>query len=374
MTTAGLVKLRVTNANPLFFCVVTIARARAARYNMTLRSLALKATMQQQKQRKVDREKVEAAKKQAAKYNATKRALMTQQGRPTRKEDIDNINKSLNEEVTPLIAQEVMEVVAINQMGVDELIGKTGEDDEDEEKQEETEEKEESGEAHFEMTNLQEAVKNKDESGINRAILSDFLEVHAPEELKNLDNMLKEYEGREQLLFDYYTEKYPSPAEAKKEGEIKAQEEILGEEGESVKVEETFLKPKDEDAKKMVEEEREKGYEETIKAAEENPKSIDEMAKERQRRRKSDEELVEETQKYETLDEDVKESDVGNQSYIMGGTLEKTEDEDKEKWVVKVEPSAGLLGSQLKKLGLPEQHANEIGENVGKKENVSEML
>ena len=352
----------------IFVAIVTIARARAARYNMTLRSLALKATMEQQKRRKMEREKLEAAKKEAAKYNATKRAIMTQQGRPTRKEDIDNLNKSLNEEVTPLIAQEVMEVVAINQMGVDELIAGEKQEEQQEEKKEEGQD-----DTHFEMTNLQQAVKDKDEGGINRAILTDFLEVHAPEELKNLDDKLKEYEGREQLLFDYYTEKYPSPAEAKKEGEIKAQEEILGEEGEAEKIEETFLKPKNEDAQKVVEEEREKGYEETIKAAEENPEKVEEMAKERQRRRKSDEELVSETKKYETLEEELKDTDVGQQSYIMGGTLEKKTEEDSDKWVVKVEPSAAL-GSQLQKLGLPEQRANVIDDNMEKKENLSEML
>lgn len=346
---------------------ITIARARAARYNMTLRSLALKATMEQQKQRKMDRAKLEAAKKEASKYNATSRAIMTQHGRPTRKEDIDNLNKSLNEEVTPLIAQEVMEVVAINQMGVDELIGQTEEKEEEGSEEKGKEVEEEEGEAHFEMSNLQEAVKNNDEGGINRAILTDFLESHAPEELEHLDEKLKEYEGREQLLFDYYTEKYPSPVDAKKEGEIKAQEEIFGAEGEVEKIEDTFIKPQNEDAKKMVEEEREKGYEATIKTAEENPESVEEMSKERDRRRKSDMELVKETKKYESIEEDLKNADLSHQTYIMGGTLEKKQDDDAEKWHVTVEPSAEL-GSKLKKLGLDEKDAEKIEENV------SEML
>jgi hypothetical protein len=68
------------------------------------------------------------------------------------------------------------------------------------------------------MEELAKAVAQGDEEGVNRAILKDFLEEHAPERVDEVEKMLESEGGNVDKLFTELVEQYPDPAE-KTEGE-----------------------------------------------------------------------------------------------------------------------------------------------------------
>jgi hypothetical protein len=68
------------------------------------------------------------------------------------------------------------------------------------------------------MVELAKAVAQGDEEGVNRAILKDFLEEHAPERVDEVEKMLESEGGNVDKLFTELVEQYPDPAE-KMEGE-----------------------------------------------------------------------------------------------------------------------------------------------------------
>ena len=78
----------------------------------------------------------------------------------------------------------------------------------------------------FEMTELREALEKDDDQAINKAIVKEFIEEHAPEKLSEVDNMLKENEGKEDQLMEKLAQEYEDPAEKiEKETEEKLKEE-----------------------------------------------------------------------------------------------------------------------------------------------------
>jgi len=60
----------------------------------------------------------------------------------------------------------------------------------------------------FWMTELALALAYEDEGGINRAILQEFFEEHDPDRLGEIDQLLKEWEGKEDELFAYISLTY----------------------------------------------------------------------------------------------------------------------------------------------------------------------
>ncbi|CAK9037724.1 Uncharacterized protein SCF082_LOCUS22293 [Durusdinium trenchii] len=261
---------------------VKIARARAARYNMTLRSLAIKTVREQSEQQKKDAQAVMEAKERAKKYVMTSRALTIVSNKNQR-----NLAKTFDPDVDPQLAKDMIKAVAKHQVETEAAINDPSasekqrmsaaakaldlpviesdeEDDEDRVKEEplnrssaessspkaaaaeeededddeeqdaakaadddEDPEEDEDEDAGIVNEDLARAVAQGDEQGVNRAILKSFLEEHAPERLDEIDELLEKYQGLDvSQLFEELAATYPDPAEAEYEGEHKALEDI----------------------------------------------------------------------------------------------------------------------------------------------------
>lgn len=236
---------------------IRVAKARAARYNMTLRALAIKSSIQTTKLQSstiTDKKKVS---KENAKYKATKRGLQVAGG-VTAKDRV-NISKALNEEVSPTIARNMIKAVAkknyaenqaktralrkaskklLTEEPAQEEDEDVKTDDEDsfaeveEEKEvvEETEAveevKEERPKKKIEMTGVQEAIKAGDEDALNKAILKNFLASHAPHMEDKADELLGQFNSKLDLLFKTLLKKFPDETDAEISGEQKADKEV----------------------------------------------------------------------------------------------------------------------------------------------------
>jgi hypothetical protein len=64
----------------------------------------------------------------------------------------------------------------------------------------------------FWLPELDEALENDDDRGINKAILNMFFEEHDPQRLTEVESLLDSYQGREESLFLELTAKYPGPS------------------------------------------------------------------------------------------------------------------------------------------------------------------
>ncbi|GBG24772.1 Hypothetical Protein FCC1311_009902 [Hondaea fermentalgiana] len=293
---------------------VKIAKARAARYNMTLRALSIKSVREQTEAQRKDRAAVREAQERAKKYNMTSRALALVATKNQR-----NVARAFDSSVSPETAKQIIRAVATHQastaaavndpnatekqqlaaaakaLKVSELVEQVIEEEDDEEEEEEEEEVQEAeedeeeeeeaaveedeqtaeAEAHEEEVevveeeeeeeetedeeeedeieeeeeeagvteveeedddeedgfvdeDLADAVMSKDDDAVNRAILKQFLETHAPHRVDEVDALMAEYAGRDiSELFDELNETYPDPAEAQVEGEQRALQEAM---------------------------------------------------------------------------------------------------------------------------------------------------
>jgi len=75
---------------------------------------------------------------------------------------------------------------------------------------------------------LMEAVASKDDRSVNRAILKQFFETHAPHRVDEVDELLDEYADKDvSVLFEQLEAEYPDPAEAQATGEEKARQDAM---------------------------------------------------------------------------------------------------------------------------------------------------
>jgi len=231
---------------------VKIARARAARYNMTLRALDISHAMKQRKMEEDERAKVKEAMAKAAKINLTSRALGIVGARNHR-----NLSRAFDSEVSPAVAKSLIRAVAEAQAKAVQSL----EDVEDEKKQMETaaqllkdipeieseteeeveeeagsvkaeplnsgkdadEEEDEENDSSFLNDSLASSLAKSDDDSVNRTILIDFLETHNPSRLDEVDELLEEYKGEKiSVLFEELMESTPDPGESIMEGEQKA--------------------------------------------------------------------------------------------------------------------------------------------------------
>lgn len=233
---------------------VRIAKARAARYNMTLRSLAIKTNTKVTKMQRKDLEKKKAVQQEAAKYNMTSRALPVSSVVPYK--DRDNLGKALSSNVSPAIAKEVLHVVA--QKRHDEDVKQTKDvirttvlkrenrapsknylDRAPVEKQVPVQTKLPTDrkntnvttngkpKARIEMGGMQAALASGNEDAINKVILTNFLEASAPHLTDKVDFFVDKYRNRMQDLFDSMLAEYPGAEDAKISGRNKADKEIV---------------------------------------------------------------------------------------------------------------------------------------------------
>mmetsp|Transcript_6101 Transcript_6101/g.10847 ORF Transcript_6101/g.10847 Transcript_6101/m.10847 type:complete len:550 (+) Transcript_6101:172-1821(+) len=278
---------------------VKLARARATRYNMTLRAMSLKSVKEQADQKKKDMQALREAKDRAKKFNMTSRALELVTVRNQR-----NVSRALDSSVNPAIAKEVLEAAAFYQANSESSVtnpslsekkrlanavrlvessmvevpssdieSDSEEDDEEVEPEEEDEEqaqkddsanedededededeapkgeKEDEAEADsldedgvIVMEELAIAVAEGDEDGVNRAILKEFLEEHAPERVGEVDDLLEQYQGSNiDVLFQELVSTYPDPGQAAAEGEQSALAKAMKEAAESMAAETDF--------------------------------------------------------------------------------------------------------------------------------------
>jgi len=324
-----------------------IAKARAARYNMTLRSLALKQAQDQRKKAEADMKKVEEVKAKAAKYNATSRALdikrgqeetqktkrdqqiaienkkkaakynMTKRALPLSvvKKDQVNIGKALGINVMPDVAKETLTAVATNQIEEEpieievtvdeddllevEKVGLEVERDDDDDDDEPVQK--------IEMGDLATALESGDDDAVNRSILITFLETNAPKELPKLEEYLVEYRDRLQELFDILIEKYPGPHDAELDGQQKADKEIVGDVDEDTMVTSPDFENAEEitgdvDDDSIIALEATKGfrdsYNSTIEGAEEDPGAVIAIEERWEETQENTEELRKEVSEY----------------------------------------------------------------------------
>ena len=134
----------------------------------------------------------------------------------------DPVVEEVVEEVAEEEEEEVVEDEEEEEVAEDEEEEEVAEDEEEEEPIQDVADGEE-----FEMTNLEEALEKGDEDGINVAIVTQFLEEHAPEEVDNVAAMLDENKGNEEELMDKLVGKYEDPVvqETRKVAEEVTQEE-----------------------------------------------------------------------------------------------------------------------------------------------------
>lgn len=220
---------RIKKSNEDNAKAIRIAKARAARYNMTLRALALKTPHDVSKNQKKDISTKKKVKKEHSKYKATSRSLNVVRG--TTAKDQNNIAKALDPNVSPSIAKTVIKAVATRQTEkpvIDEDDDIKTDDDEDEVKLKEekkvavtTEPKKK-----VEMSGMHEALANGDDQALNRAILANFLSVHAPALEGKTDELLDQFSTSLDSLFKKLLKKFPDEADAKISGQQKADKEI----------------------------------------------------------------------------------------------------------------------------------------------------
>lgn len=63
----------------------------------------------------------------------------------------------------------------------------------------------------FWLPELDAAIESNDERGINKAVLNLFFEEHDIQRVKDVDNLLEQYSGREETLFLELSSQYPEP-------------------------------------------------------------------------------------------------------------------------------------------------------------------
>lgn len=222
---------------------VKIAKARAARYNMTLRSLAIKTNQNVSKMQRTDIKKKKETAERASKYNMTSRALSINS---VNKKDQQNIAKALDPNVSPTVAKDVLSAVAHKRHEEDvqattalvrpnkpsknkrslapppkksSLVAKK-------EEAAGSEKKEEEKAKRIEMQGVGAALAAGDENALNKAILLNFLQTNAPKMTGQVDVMLEEYKEQLEVLFDKILNKFPDAADAEVNGRLKAEKEI----------------------------------------------------------------------------------------------------------------------------------------------------
>eukprot|EP00924_Labyrinthula_sp_SR-Ha-C_P005122 maker-scaffold_1-snap-gene-22.58-mRNA-1 protein AED:0.00 eAED:0.00 QI:41/1/1/1/0/0/2/49/495 len=239
---------------------VRVAKARAARYNMTLRALAIKSNVQVSKMQKKDREKKLSTMRDAAKYNMTSRALPV--STVVSKRDKLNLGKALSSNVSPTVAKEVLNVVAKKRNKEDveetkEVIRTTvlkrdkrqpsknylaaakdlkkkkaeeaaaGQEQEQIAEVEQKDSSEGTAKHRIEMGGMTEALASGDEDAINKVILTNFLQSNAPHLVEKVDSLVEKYKDKMQILFDGLLQELPDAEDAKLNGRNKADKEIV---------------------------------------------------------------------------------------------------------------------------------------------------
>jgi len=200
-----------------------LARARAARYNMTVRALALKSVKKNSAERDEQIAAAREARSRAAKYQMTSRSLTLAVSKNRK-----TVGLALGGSADPKVAKKLVEeaakqysaitgktVVAEEEDGMEERDATNGSSETSESLTEDYDDDSSFDETKMiVMKDLKAAIDSGDEDRVNRVILEDFLKDHAPDRLVEIDELLEKYQGEKlELLFEDLTKSYPDPAE-----------------------------------------------------------------------------------------------------------------------------------------------------------------
>lgn len=244
------------------------------------------------------------------------------------------------------------------------------------------------------MGDLNNVLESGDDGAINRSIIAQYLETHAPDELPNLENYLKEYKDNPHELFDMLIEKYErSPDDAAIEGEQKAAREVAGDVNEET-WDDDFKNAEELEADDAsVVEEIKTSYEDTIKEAEADPEKAKELSMKHSVIEKNNEELSSALDGYKKKRESRISSVMSRKSTIASidslvpvdpnsGYITEIKAKPKKKdsptgattWAVAIKSQNHNLVQKLEKQGMSKKDAMEMADMLTREENTSEML
>ncbi|CAK9013692.1 Hypothetical protein SCF082_LOCUS12040, partial [Durusdinium trenchii] len=162
-----------------------VAKARAARYNLTLRAKEMKKAKEAAEEHRRGSGRKSLARSLSKRLSSLSKRLSSASARRPGK----GASTAASE-------------------------AKAREDDEDGDEEDDTEndegdDDEDDGEVVLWMGELARALEDQQENDINKAILTAFLSEAAPERVEEVDEMLEEYAGNEEELFDSLAKEHP---------------------------------------------------------------------------------------------------------------------------------------------------------------------